>query len=88
MQHMQQMQQYTFTQRYRSSYGEGDTGDEVTLTDDQAADINRDSPGTLVAVTRAVEHAPNNRQVTAAKNRNDRGAESPIDKTTFKAVKG
>lgn len=81
------MPTYTFTQSYRSSYGQGDKGDVVELSEAQAADINRDSPGTLELQkqsARAVEKAPNNRQVTAAKNR---GKEEPIDKTTFKAVR-
>lgn len=66
------MTAYRFTQRYRSSYGAGDEGDVVDLTDEHAADINRDSPGTLVPVEteeRAVEKPPANRQVTGAKNR-------------------
>lgn len=70
------MPEYRFTQRYRSSYGAGDEGDVVDLTDEQAADINRDSPGTLVPVEaeqRAVEKAPANRQVTGAKNRGEKG---------------
>ena len=83
------MPEFKYTQRYRSSYGQGDKGDVVDLPDDQAADINRDAPGTLEPVTekRAVEKAPNNRQVTGARNRNDRGTQEPIDKTTFKAVR-
>lgn len=84
------MPDYRFTQRYRSSYGNGDEGDVVTLTEQEATDINRDSPGTLELVTgkRAVDKAPANRQVTAAENRHDRGDQAPIDRTTFKAVRG
>lgn len=71
------MPQFTFTQRYRSSYGQGDAGDVIDLTDDQAAAINRDAPGTLEAVkVRAVEKAPNNRQVTAAKNRAQKASDA------------
>lgn len=73
------MPQFRFTQRYRSSYGSGDKGDVVDLTDQQAADINRDAPGTLDAVepkARAVEKAPANRQVTAAKNRAAKGGDA------------
>ena len=64
---------YTFTRRYRSSYGQGDKGDVVELTADQAAAINRDSPGTLEPKSRAIEKAPSNRQVTTAKNRSKAG---------------
>ena len=67
------MPAYQFQQRYRSSYGQGDKGDVVELTADQAAAINRDSPGTLKPKARAVESAPNNRQVTSAKNRSKAG---------------
>lgn len=70
------MPQYTFTQRYRSSYGQGDEGDVVDLTEQQAADINRDSPGTLAPVvdepdaeTRALDAPPKNRQVTGGRKR-------------------
>lgn len=45
------MPAYQFQQRYRSSYGQGDEGDVVELTEQQAADINRDAPGTLAVVT-------------------------------------
>lgn len=80
------MTAYRFTQRYRSSYGEGNEGDVVTLSDQQAADINRDAPGTLepadAPTARAVKDAPKDRQVKAASNR-----QAPIDKTTFKAVR-
>lgn len=83
------MPQYTYTQRYRSSYGQGDAGDTVELSELDAANINRDAPGTLELVTtRAVAKAPANRQVTSAENRHDRGAQEPIDKTTFKAARG
>lgn len=44
------MPAYQFQQTYRSSYGRGDEGDVVDLTEQQAADINRDSPGTLAPV--------------------------------------
>jgi hypothetical protein len=50
------MPAYEYQQRYRSSYGQGDAGDRVELTEQQAADINRDSPGTLAPV--AVEEPP------------------------------
>jgi hypothetical protein len=70
------MAEYVFTQRYRSSYGHGDQGDVVDLTEAEAADINRDAPGTLEVVeakARAVKEAPKNRQVTAAANRAAKG---------------
>jgi hypothetical protein len=85
------MAEYRFTQRYRSSYGEGAKGDVVELTEAEAEAINRDAPGTLEPVksgARAVEKAPSNRQVTAAKNRADRGVQEPMDTSTFKAVRG
>lgn len=74
------MPAYTFTHRYRSSYGEGDEGDVVELSELDAATINRDSPGTLAAVepgpepeTRAIKDAPQDRQVKAARNRANKG---------------
>lgn len=72
------MAEYRFTQNYVSSYGEGRKGDVVELTDQEAADINRDAPGTLEPVTeqRAVEKAPSNRQVTSAKNRSAKGGKA------------
>ena len=85
------MPSYTFTQRYRSSYGSGDQGDIQELSELDAENINRDSPGTLELVeakARAVEKAPANRQVTNAENRHDRKPSDTIDKTTFKAVRG
>ena len=78
------MPAYTFTQRYRSSYGRGDEGDQVEMTEAQAADINRDAPGTLVshtakaddAETRALDAPPKNRQVTGASKRRKTGGDA------------
>ena len=67
------MPAYQFQQRYRSSYGQGDKGDVVDLSEELAEAINRDSPGTLEPKSRAIESAPNNRQVTTAKNRSKAG---------------
>lgn len=78
------MPAFTFQWRYRSSYGEGEAGQTVDLDEATAEAINRDSPGVLVAGERAVKSAPKNRQVTGA---SDRGAQEPIDKATFKAVR-
>jgi len=68
------MARYRFQQTYRSSYGAGTEGDEVELTIEQAADINRDAPGTLVmarehkadADTRAPDAPAHDRQVKRA----------------------
>lgn len=78
------MPQYTFQWRYTSSYGSGAEGETVDLDEATAAAINRDSPGVLVAGKRAMASAPKDRQVKGAQNR---AAESPIDKTTYKAVR-
>ena len=80
------MPQYTFQWRYASSYGSGAEGETVDLDEATAAAINRDSPGVLAfaASERAVAGAPKDRQVKGAQNR---AAESPIDKTTYKAVR-
>lgn len=77
------MATYRFTQDYRSSYGAGAKDAEVELSDDVAAAINRDAPGTLEPVSaqaktndedRAVEHAPHDRQVKRPKR--TRGAKA------------
>lgn len=85
------MPKYTFTQTYRSSYGAGSKGESVELSEQQAADINRDAPGTLEPAdapeTRAVDTPPADRMVKQARTRGDRGNEQPIDKATYKAVK-
>lgn len=68
------MARYRFQQTYRSSYGAGTEGDEVDLTIEQAHDINRDAPGTLVMVrerhddadTRAPDAPAHDRQVKRA----------------------
>ena len=62
------MARWRFTQTYRSSYGAGVKGDEVELDDEVAAAIERDAPGTLVAV-KAVETPPATRQVTRTTKR-------------------
>lgn len=77
------MPAYQFQQTYRSSYGRGDEGDVVDLTEQQAADINRDAPGTLVphtakpddAETRALDAPPANRQVTGGRKRGQKAGE-------------
>jgi hypothetical protein len=60
------MARWTFTQRYRSSYGAGNAGDVVELDDEVAAAIERDSPGTLkpVVETRQAAEPAATRQVT------------------------
>lgn len=85
------MTQYTVQWNYHSGIGgpwaEGET---VELDEERAAAINRDSPGVLVEVG-VVDDAPipeaRDRMVKKAKHRGVGGPQSPIDKTTFKAVK-
>lgn len=65
-------------------------GETVELDETRAADINRDSPGVLI-LAGAADEAPipaaRDRMVKRAKHRGVGGEQSPIDKTTFKAVK-
>lgn len=62
------MPRYRFTQTYRSSYGAGDRDQVIELDETQAANINRDAPGTLepVAETRAPDAPPHDRQIARA----------------------
>jgi hypothetical protein len=65
-------------------------GEIVTLDADRAVAINQDSPGVLVEVG-AVPDGPipeaRDRMVKKAHRRGQDGDQSPIDKTTFKAVR-
>lgn len=56
---------------YRSSYGAGQRGDVVELSEAEAAAINRDSPGVLVpeGETRSVEAPPSDRMQRRARER-------------------
>lgn len=83
------MKQYRVLWDYTSGYGgPWEAGDVISLDDALAEAINRDSPGVLsllgVADDAAPIAPPADRQM---KRRKDRGDASPIDKTTFKAVK-
>lgn len=70
--------------------GPWEAGARVELDEVRAADINRDSPGVLVAEA-PVEEQPTpearDRMVKRAKHRGQGGPQEPIDATTFKAVK-
>lgn len=87
---------YRYAWDYRSSYGGGREGDTVEIDEELAAAINRDSPGALVPVTaepepesaRAVDKPPSDRMHRRGRTRGDRGREEPIDKSTYKAVRG
>ena len=87
------MATYRFTQRYASSITAGDQDAEIECTEEFAALVNNDAPGTLVAIetpnkTRSLDSPPSDRMVhTAARKRNDREPGQPIDKSTYKAVK-
>ena len=90
------MARFLFGWDYRSNLGAGTKGEAVDLESDVADAINRDSPGVLTpevvapalvddeADTRALDAPPSDRM---QRTRNDRGAQSPIDKTTAKAVR-
>lgn len=84
------MPKYLATQRYASSYLPGGVaaGEVIDLTEAEADAINRDSPGTLVPNPEGVAEPASDRQMKAPPQRRDRGEQSPIDKATFKAVKG
>lgn len=81
---------YTVQWNYSSNLGgPWAAGESVDLSPERAADINRDSPGVLVEVG-AIPDEPipeaRDRMVKRAQRRGQ-GAQSSIDKTTFKAVK-
>lgn len=69
------MAEYTAQWRYASSYGRFDEGDTVSLEEERAAIINRDSPGVLVLVPgaqvpdaegRVMSGPPHDRAMTGA----------------------
>lgn len=96
------MAKYTVQHRYFSYYnfkqlGEWQPGDVVDLEEDEAAFVQRDSPGCLVPyvdLRRAVEAAPHDRMVKKASSRQpkdrqgDPSDQGPITKADFKALKG
>lgn len=83
------MKKYLATQRYVSGLYPGGfaAGDILELEDALALAINRDSPGTLVANPDGVQAPPEDRQMHAPPQRRDRGEQSAIDTSTYKAVK-
>jgi len=82
-----------------SAGGPWEKGDVVELEEEKAEHINRDSPGVLALVPetnkkgkgKGKEAPPHDRMVKEAENRGveggDRGAQEPITKDFFKAVK-
>lgn len=85
-------QKYRFNWGYASGIGVWAMGTEVELDFATAAHLLRDSPGCISPVEdepaavadRAVDAPPSDRM---QRRRNDRGNESPIDRTTFRATK-
>jgi len=82
---------YRVKWKYASAYGgPWQPGDEVVLDEDVDVDlIQRDSGGVLEPVVAEVREQPpaQNRQLKRKATRQDRGAQEPITKDDFKAVR-
>lgn len=84
---------YRFTTDYQSGFGQWGAGDTAEFDEITARWLLNDVPGCIEPITegqaetRAVEEAPANRQVTAARNRKPPANQGEIDKTSFKAVR-
>lgn len=90
------MGRYRVGHDYLSGLGQFAAGDVVELDDALAAHINRDSPGTLAAVTttaRTLEAPPRDRMLKGAKKRGtadrqgDPGDQGAISRAEFEAVR-
>lgn len=77
------MSRYRFTQTYSSSITAGEKDAEIDCTDEFAALVNNDAPGTLVAIEpepRALDAPPSDRMVhTATRKRSDRKPRQPVE---------
>ncbi len=93
------MKEYTAQWRYHSGYGTFGKGDSVTLSDEEAAFFNRDSPGVLLlsvsakkepasVVGRALSGPSQHRMVTGADTKKrEQTEEAPAIDATKSAIK-